>query len=168
MKLILKQATSIKKTVDLKKEEDDLAKAIQLSLKENQAKQAQLKNNEVKFQTASLYGTLPQTSASNYQPQEKRKVKALYDFEAAEENEITFKAGDILILLDDSDPNWWKGSNYKQEGLFPSNFVTNDLSAELENLTEDIKKVSFNDEVSVKTLPPSKITIDEVIYYIFF
>ena len=153
----------MKKSVDLKKEEDDLAKAIQLSLKENQAKQAQLRNNDVKFQTTSLYGTLPQSSAANYQQQEKRKVKALYDFEAAEENEITFKAGDILVLLDDSDPNWWKGSNYKQEGLFPSNFVTNDLSAELENLSEGVKKVSFNEEVGFKTLPPVKITIDEVI-----
>lgn len=123
-------------------------------------------NNEVRFQTASLYGTLPQTSSvptgGYQQQQDKRKVKALYDFEAAEENEITFKAGDILVLLDDSDPNWWKGSNYKQEGLFPSNFVTSDLSAELENLSESVKKVSFNEEVSVKNLPPTKITIDEV------
>jgi signal transducing adaptor molecule len=149
--------------MELKKEEDDLAKAIQLSLKENLAKQAQLRNNDnnnVKIQTSSLYGTLPQTVQH-----EKRKVKALYDFEAAEENEITFKAGDILTLVDDTDPNWWRGSNYKQEGLFPSNFVTSDLSADFEALNENnSKKVSFDDDVSVKSIPPAKIMIDEVNY----
>lgn len=140
--------------IDANKEEEDLLKAIQLSLRESQTKQATLNNESVKLQTQSLYGTIPQVT------NDKKKVKALYDFEAVEENELTFKAGDVLIVLDDSDPNWWKGTNFKSEGLFPSNFVTSDLNAEIESFDVNAKKVTFNDEVAVKNVP-AKITIDE-------
>ena len=62
-----------------------------------------------------------------------KKAKALYDFEAAEDNEVTFRAGDILTITDDSDQHWWKGINNGVEGLFPANFVTKNLQQTVES-----------------------------------
>ena len=114
-----------------KKEEDDLAKAIALSIKENFSTHSQ--NNRNKKQESKSVSTFLSNSL-NANIRERQKVKALYDFEAVEDNEITFKAGDILFVTDSSDQNWWKGIDQtNKEGLFPSNFVTSDLEYEEED-----------------------------------
>ena len=113
---------------------------------------------------------------------EEKRARALYDFEAAEDNELTFKventfsgilnaedtittillqAGEMVVILDDGDPNWWKGSNHRGEvfesflwpfvilsqGLFPSNFVTTDLDSDARG--ERKRSVVFNEEVEL-------------------
>ncbi|XP_056452550.1 collectin-12-like [Gadus chalcogrammus] len=140
-------------TASTKKEEEDLAKAIELSLKEQRG--------QPQGSLSSLY-----PSASSLLPSQKadgRKVRAIYDFEAAEDNELTFKSGEIITILDDSDPNWWKGETYQGVGLFPSNFVTADLTAEPEMVKTEKKSVQFNEEVQVETLEPEPepVFIDE-------
>lgn len=90
-----------------------------------------------------------------------RKVRALYDFEAAEDNELTFLSGDIIYVLDDSDSNWWSGYNDRGEGLFPSNFVTADLNAEIEAIQIE-KKTSTYSIDQKNSFKPDKINIDEM------
>ena len=65
----------------------------------------------------------------------------------------------LVHVIDDSDPNWWKGSNQRGEGLFPANFVSSDLEVEPEvslpgrdGSSSSSRRVQFNEQVVVTTL----------------
>uniref|UniRef100_A0A6P7FSN9 Signal transducing adapter molecule 1 n=1 Tax=Diabrotica virgifera virgifera TaxID=50390 RepID=A0A6P7FSN9_DIAVI len=160
--------------VESQEEEEQILKAIELSLKESGGSPRSSTNTTTTHST-SLYPSMNlnapssapagATAAAAPSAKEPRKVRALYDFEAAEDNELTFNSGEILFVLDDSNPNWWKGTNQRGEGLFPANFVTADLSVEPEKfLYEKAKKmVQFKETAEVKVVKdePEDVEINE-------
>ncbi|KAI5449642.1 actin binding protein, variant 2 [Naganishia albida] len=53
------------------------------------------------------------------------RAKAEYEYEAAEDNEVSFQEGEILTQIEQTDADWWTGTNsHGQRGLFPANYVT--------------------------------------------
>lgn len=48
---------------------------------------------------------------------------AEFDYEASEDNELTFKEGDVIADIDQVDDDWWLGSLNGERKLFPSNYV---------------------------------------------
>lgn len=145
-----------------RKEEDDIARAIELSLKESRPSQVSAVSSSP---PRGIYPSTVATGRSSPIPASSPvRVRALYDFEAAEDNELTFVAGEIVTVLDDSDPNWWRGSNQRGEGLFPANFVTRDLSEPVGTTVDQTKKsVQFDEAVKVRTVErePEEVEIEE-------
>lgn len=52
-----------------------------------------------------------------------RKVKALYDFLGENEDELSFKAGDVITELEPIDDDWMSGELMGRSGIFPKNYV---------------------------------------------
>ena len=50
-------------------------------------------------------------------------VKALFDHEGEDEDELNFAIGDVIEVIDQSDEGWWRGRFNGAEGLFPANYV---------------------------------------------
>ncbi|XP_014233994.1 SH3 domain-containing kinase-binding protein 1 [Trichogramma pretiosum] len=78
-------------------------------------------------------GVFPSNFVAPPYPEKKERIKdnkkelckALFAYEAVNEDELTLKEGDIITLLsrDAPDKGWWKGELRGQIGLFPDNFV---------------------------------------------
>nr|XP_024216514.1 drebrin-like protein isoform X2 [Halyomorpha halys] len=52
------------------------------------------------------------------------RAEALYDYQAADETEISFDPGDIITHIDQIDTGWWQGlAPDGTFGLFPANYV---------------------------------------------
>jgi len=50
-------------------------------------------------------------------------VEALHDYEAQNDNCLSFKAGDILHVINTDPSGWWDGVLNGERGWFPSNYV---------------------------------------------
>uniref|UniRef100_A0A3Q1HYP9 Intersectin 2b n=1 Tax=Acanthochromis polyacanthus TaxID=80966 RepID=A0A3Q1HYP9_9TELE len=51
------------------------------------------------------------------------QVIAIYDYTAANQDEMSFTKGQLINVLDKNNPDWWKGEINGVTGLFPTNYV---------------------------------------------
>uniref|UniRef100_A0A8C1L8V5 Intersectin 2a n=1 Tax=Cyprinus carpio TaxID=7962 RepID=A0A8C1L8V5_CYPCA len=51
------------------------------------------------------------------------QVIAMYDYKAANKDEMSFQKGQLITVLNKDNPDWWKGEVAGVIGLFPTNYV---------------------------------------------
>ncbi|CAN8001775.1 unnamed protein product, partial [Ixodes hexagonus] len=64
-----------------------------------------------------------------------KMVVALYTYNARDDGDLSFRKGDRLQILNDSDPDWWhaKQVNGQQTGYIPRNYVAFEKTVESED-----------------------------------
>ncbi|XP_078508335.1 arf-GAP with SH3 domain, ANK repeat and PH domain-containing protein 1-like [Lissotriton helveticus] len=78
------------------------------------------------FSAASLDTPQPLPRRMSLSKPKLRRVKAIYECRADREDELTFSAGEILVVTDEEDQNWWNGyveGHLNRRGVFPASFV---------------------------------------------
>ncbi|KAI8984338.1 hypothetical protein BDF20DRAFT_859361 [Mycotypha africana] len=55
--------------------------------------------------------------------EEDKLRRALYDFTSENTDEISFKTGDIILVLSEIDKGWWLGELNGKRGIFPVNYT---------------------------------------------
>ncbi|KAK5079835.1 actin binding protein [Exophiala xenobiotica] len=66
----------------------------------------------------------PSPAADGAETDNGERARAEYDYEAQEDNEVSFTEGEILTDIQKIDPDWWVVTNSKgQQGLVPANYL---------------------------------------------
>ncbi|XP_040920146.1 intersectin-2a [Toxotes jaculatrix] len=65
----------------------------------------------------------PASSKSSPSPLPVCQVIAMYDYTAASRDELSFSKGQLINILDKTNPDWWKGESNGVTGLLPTNYV---------------------------------------------
>lgn len=113
--------------LDRQKEEEELQMALKLSI----ADKASTPQDSSKASGNAAGGSRAQ-SQPNAQSQPVApgttaatvsRVRALFDFQATDPDELTFRKGDVIAVLESVYKDWWKGVLRGKTGIFPLNYV---------------------------------------------
>lgn len=86
-------------------------------------------NSKAQSSTAAGAGASAGASVSNSSKHLNKIVIALYNYFASDEGDLSFRKGDRLQIVDDTDPDWWlaKHLTTNQKGYIPMNYVVSEI-----------------------------------------
>ncbi|XP_061679718.1 proline-serine-threonine phosphatase-interacting protein 1a isoform X2 [Syngnathoides biaculeatus] len=66
-----------------------------------------------------VYSDIPGTQGS----QQKLQYKAVYEYVAQRDDELSMSAGDVVLVTDQGEDGWWMVQKYGQRGLVPGSYL---------------------------------------------
>lgn len=140
-------------------DDEELQKALKMSLFEYE-KQKKLQEQE-KESAEVLPQQQQQHQQQNQAPAHKipaqtvvRRVRALYDLTTNEPDELSFRKGDVITVLEQVYRDWWKGALRGRMGIFPLNYVT--------PIAEPSKEETENERNREAMIFSQKSTVDQL------
>ncbi|KAJ3354613.1 Signal transducing adapter molecule 2 [Entophlyctis luteolus] len=74
---------------------------------------------------ARTFGSQLQAGAPKAKTQ--KKVVGTADFDPVESGDLSVRVGDLITVLDEVDANWYRGSSARGTGIFPKNYVQEEI-----------------------------------------
>lgn len=120
--------------IESREEDKELEEAIRLSLQEYElAKKKNESLSKNSYEDKDTASTTNNMNNLNVQVREQestrkksqlRRVKAMYDLKSTEPDELSFRKGDVIVVLEQVYRDWWRGSLHGKIGIFPINYVS--------------------------------------------
>ncbi|OBZ86220.1 Uncharacterized protein C19C2.10 [Choanephora cucurbitarum] len=85
-------------------------------------------------------------SERQYSGEYEKYRKALFDFNGQNDDEISFKTGEIIAVINEIDKGWWLGEVHSKRGIFPVNYTEEYLKPVNDNLHEARERSSITVE----------------------
>lgn len=159
--------------VDKKKEELELERALKLSIQEYERERSQknlnskplptLQGNKTEIALQKLLESIeqnPNSQRANNSSLEDpeaatiatvKKVCALYDLISYEPDELSFKKGDIITVIESVYRDWWKGLlPTGRVGIFPLNYVTPVVTKSPEEVSREIAMEKYFQDIKLR------------------
>lgn len=111
---------------DVHDDDAQLQQALKLSLQEYEQSKQHVQVEQQQQQQQQVPQAHPEAPAIPTIPvaPKYKRVQAMYDLISNEQNELSFKKGDIITVIDQVYKDWWKGSLNGKIGIFPINYVS--------------------------------------------
>ncbi|CAI7144707.1 ATV_collapsed_G0023300.mRNA.1.CDS.1 [Saccharomyces cerevisiae] len=140
-------------------DDEELQKALKMSLfeyeKQKKLQEQEKESAEVLPQQQQQHQQQNQAPAHNIPAQTVvRRVRALYDLTTNEPDELSFRKGDVITVLEQVYRDWWKGALRGNMGIFPLNYVTPIVEPSKEEIEKEKNKeaIVFSQKTTIDQL----------------
>ncbi|OWB58003.1 hypothetical protein B5S28_g3991 [[Candida] boidinii] len=150
-------------------EDEQLRKAIELSMKDSAPAGAVSSTSAPPTQQASSTSSAPSTQQQSQQQSQidvsadddarPDKVRALYELKSNDEETLSFEKGDIIVIIESINQDWLKGCLKGKVGIVPVNYVENISKVSTAELNQ--LKSSVGNAYDIECLLSKLMTINQ-------